>query len=235
MYQIGICDDEPIFTKHITEQIREILSANHISCTIHAFQTLQDLRAHMQHAALDLLILDILLEKENGMDFARQLRKAGCDISIIFITCSMDFVLDGYTVEPSGYLVKPVEPDKLAGTLLRAYEKYRKRQVVIETPTQTLNLNLPEILYLEIMNKKLSIHMLDGTLLEVLLPLSLLLKRLPPEQFVQCHRSYVVSLPSICSIRRYMIELKNHESIPVSKRNYKNVQDALLLWAASQT
>lgn len=235
MYQIGICDDEPIFIKHIAGQIREILSAVNIPCAIHTFQSLQELQAHMHRASLDLLILDILLEKENGMDFAKELRKIGNDISIIFVTSSMDFVLDGYTVEPSGYLVKPVEPDRLAKTLLGAYKKYRNRQVVIETPTQTLCLNLKEILYLEIMDKKLSIHMLDGSVLEAQIPLNLLLKKLPQEQFVQCHRSYVVSLPAVRSIRRYMIELKNHENIPVSKRNYKSVQGALLLWAASQT
>lgn len=233
MYQIGICDDEPIFIQHITGQISGILSAHNIPCKIHSFQTLAELQAHMQHSLLDLLLLDILLEKENGMDFARQLRMAGSDIPIIFITCSMDFVLDGYMVEPSGYLIKPVEPERLTHVLLGAYKKYSKKQVIIETPTQTFSLNLKEILYLEIMNKKLSIHMLDGSVLEALIPLNLLLQKLPGEQFVQCHRSYVVSLPSICSIRRYVIELKNHESIPVSKRNYKRVQNALLLWAAS--
>lgn len=233
MYQIGICDDEPAFTRHLSGLIEKIMASHAIPYEMHIFSNLSKLQSHMQHSTPDILLLDILLEKENGMDYAGQLRKTGCDIPIIFITCSMDYILDGYTVEPVGYLVKPVDPDRLAEALLRAYKKHREGRIVVSSSSQTLNLKLDEILYLEIMDKKLSIHMTDGNVLETIVSLNSFLKRLPAEQFVQCHRSYVVSLPAIRSICRYKIELKNRTVIPISKKCYKNVQNALLSWAAS--
>lgn len=233
MYQIGICDDEPVFIQHAVRKIEEIMHSHGIPCQIHAFQNLAELDAHLQCKSLDLLFLDILFQEDNGMDFARRLKKNGNEIPIIFLTCSMDFVLDGYTVEAVGYLVKPILPDKLAQTLLRAYQKYKKNMVVIQSASQTFSLKSDEVLYLEIENKKLSIHMTDGTVSEALIPLNVLLQKLPPDQFVQCHRSYVISLASVCSICRYVVELKNHEKIPISKKNYKNVQSALLSWTAS--
>lgn len=233
MYQIGICDDEPVFIRHVAGEIEEILLSHGIPYKIYTFQTLSGLDSHLQCASLDLLFLDVLFMEENGMDFARKLRKDGNEIPIIFLTCSMDFVLDGYTVEAAGYLVKPVPSDKLAETLLRAYRKYKKNIIVIQSASQTLSLKLDEVLYLEIENKKLSIHMIDSTVSELQIPLNILLKKLPPKQFVQCHRSYVVSLAAVCSICRYTIELKNHEKIPISKKNYQNVQNALLSWTAS--
>lgn len=233
MYQIGICDDEPVFIQHVVKEIEEILRSHGIPHKIHTFGSLPHLDSYLQCASLDLLFLDVLFNEENGMDFARQLRKDGNEIPVVFLTCSTDFILDGYTVEASGYLVKPVPSDKLEETLLRTYRKYKKNMVILQSSSQTLSLKLDEVLYLEIENKKLSVHMTDGTVLKVQIPLNILLKKLPSEQFVQCHRSYVVSLPTICSISRYVIELKNHEKIPISKKNYRNVQNALLSWTAS--
>lgn len=140
----------------------------------------------------------------------------------------MEFVLDGYTVEPLAYLLKPVERDKLTEALIRAYRKYKKNMMVIQTPSQTVRFQLNEVLYLEICDKTLHIHMSNGTILKAAAHLSSLLEKLPQEQFVQCHRSYVVSLPAVNSICRYAIELKNHETVPVSKTRYKEVHNALL-------
>lgn len=233
MYQIGICDDEPAFTRHLAGLIEEIMSSHRISYEIHIFSDLPGLQRHLEHSGLDLLLLDILLKKDNGIDYAARLRKDGNDIPIIFITCSMDYVLDGYTVEPVGYLVKPIDPDRLTEALLRAFQRHSRGQLVIHSPARTLRLRLDEILYLEIMNKKLSIHMADGSVPEAFLSLSSFCQKLPAGQFAQCHRSYVVALPAIRSIRRYKIELKDHSVIPISKKYYREVQNALLSWAAA--
>ena len=55
---------------------------------------------------------------------------------------------------------------------------------------------------------------------------------LPKDIFVQCHRCYIVSLYAVRSIKRFEITLKNHETIPVSKYSYKEVQEKLQQYAA---
>ena len=55
---------------------------------------------------------------------------------------------------------------------------------------------------------------------------------LPKDIFVQCHRCYIVSLYTVRSIKRFEITLKNHETIPVSKYSYKEVQEQLQQYAA---
>lgn len=182
---------------------------------------------------LSLLILGILLEEENGVQLAKNMRRNGSTIPILFITSSADFVYEGYTAEPVGYLLKPADPEKLEEALLRAYKKHRQKAAVIHTPVQTVSFQLDDVLYMEINDKTLSIHLAAGNVLKAAARLCTLSGILPPEQFVQCHRSYIVSLAAISSICRYSIELKNREIIPVSKKRYKDVQNALLAWAAS--
>lgn len=104
--------------------------------------------------------------------------------------------------------------------------------MVIDTPSQTISFQLDEVLYIDIYDKTLSVHMQNGSVLKVMTSLSSLLKKLPREQFIQCHRSYVVSLAAISSLRRYTVGLKNQETIPVSKKCYKDVQKALLTFLA---
>ncbi len=235
MYQLGICDDEPVFLNHANTLIDEIMKQYGIPCCIHVFRSKQELLSYMQdesNAHLDLLFLDIYLEDGNGMELAKYLRNSGNEISIAFISNSMDFVLDGYMVEPLGYLIKPLERDRIAEVLLRAYKKFERNRMVIHTPSQTVSFRLDEILYLEIHDKILSIHTKNGTVLEAAAKLNDWTGKLPQEQFVQCHRSYVVALSAISSICRYTIMLKNNEKIPVSKKRYKQVLDALLQAAA---
>lgn len=64
--------------------------------------------------------------------------------------------------------------------------------MVIDTPSQTISFQLDEVLYIDIYDKTLSVHMQNGSVLKVMTSLSSLLKKLPREQFIQCHRSYEI-------------------------------------------
>lgn len=233
MYHIGICDDEPVFIKHLGKMVREILSSAGISCLISTFASITELENYLAHSrtSLDLLLLDILMDGKNGMDFARERSLSGRKPPFIFITCTMDFALEGYHVDSLAYLVKPVKETELKKALLKAWKNHQKQTILLPCTGQTVSLSLNDLLYIEVHDKLLSIHMADGTIHQAAIPLKSILEKLPPEQFIRCHKSYVVSLPEICSICRYSIELKNHDRVPVSKSCYTPVQEALIQWA----
>lgn len=233
MYHIGICDDEPVFVKHLENMAGEILSAAGICYQIHTFASVPELENCLAdgRTSIDLLLLDILMEGKNGMDFARGQSASDKKLPFIFITSTMDFALEGYHVDSLAYLVKPVEKEELKRALLKAWKKHQKQTLLLPYTGQAFTLPLNDLIYIEVHDKLLSIHMADGTVHQVSVPLKAVLEKLPPEQFVRCHKSYVVSLPEICSIWRYSIELKNHEQVPVSKSYYTSVQEALMQWA----
>lgn len=51
------------------------------------------------------------------MEYARQLRKRGNRVSIIFITNCADYALEGYGVQPVHFLLKPVTRRQLEDAL----------------------------------------------------------------------------------------------------------------------
>lgn len=232
MYHIGICDDEPIFVSHLKALVNEILTSAGISHRFSLFFDIHELEAYLSdnRMPIDLLLLDILMEGKSGMDFAREQCQSDKKLPFIFITSTMDFALEGYHVDSLAYLIKPVKKEELKKVLFKAWKAYRKQTVLLPCTGQTVSLPLNELLYIEILDKLLSIHMTDGAIYRAAIPLKSILEKLPPEQFIRCHKSYVVSLPEIYAIWRYSIELKNHEQIPVSKSRYMPMQEALMRW-----
>ncbi len=185
-------------------------------------------------ASVDLLLLDILMKEQNGFEFADRLRLRGCQIPLIFITSTMDFALEGYRVNALGYLLKPVQRAELKEALARARRRSQDAAVTLNSPSKTVSFRLREVLYLDIRDKELAVHTADGNVLNISVPPNSLLPKLPPEQFVRCYRSYIVSLSAVSSIWRYGIELKNGETIPLSRSYYAAVQNALMDWTAQQ-
>lgn len=233
MYYIGICDDEPIFLQQVTALTQQILTKEGIPFHIHTFKNTQMLEKYLQAPdnTLNLLLLDIIMDKRNGIEYARMLREQDDEIPIVFISSTMDYALEGYTVDSMGYILKPVKREELRETLLRACKKYQRQNVVLTSASHSVSFQIDDVLYLEVRDKELTIHTADGTVRNISMPLNSLISKLPSEQFVQCYRSYIVSLPAIISIWRYGIELKNHEKIPVSRNYYPAVQNALMNWA----
>ncbi len=235
MYYIGICDDEPIFLENLTEMTKNILAETGIEAHIRTFRGTGELEEYLRtpDTSMDLLLLDILMEGQNGYEFARRLREEGNQLPLVFVTNVIDYAPGGYKVEALDYLLKPVSRRELKEVLLRAYRRYQHQTVVLRSPSHSVSFRVDEVLYLDIHNKELAIHIADGSILHISVPLNSLISKLPPQQFIRCYRSHIVSLPAITSIWRYGIELKNHETIPLSRSYYHAVQNALLNWASS--
>ncbi len=231
-FRIAVCDDEPAFLYNISHLIDGILSLRQIPYTLKCFENAAELSDYIIHepCAFDLILLDILLKEANGVQLASYLRSMGNVASILFISCSSDFLLEGCSVEPIGYILKPVDTSCLEKALLRAYNKLRNHSIVIQTSVSTTIFKPEEFLFVEVTGKTLYIHITTGTFDVPGLPLNHLVSQLPTDSFFQCHRSYVVYLPAIRSIYRYDITLRNGEAIPVSRMRYKPLQEALLDW-----
>ncbi|NMP36553.1 MAG: response regulator transcription factor [Clostridiales bacterium] len=234
MYRIAVCDDEPVFVGQISKMTEDILSAQGESCEIYKYSSAAELKTALEKEpnAFDIVLLDILLGNVNGIKFTEYLRDTGNRVPVIFISSSKDYILDAYCAEPVGYVMKPVDRAKLREALKRAVQRLKPAAVVVDSPSATVSFNLQDVLYIEVFNKNLLLHMLNGTITELSKSLSSVCENLPQDRFVKCHRCYVVALSSVLSIKRYEITLKNNAKIPVSKACYKTVQERLQQYAA---
>ncbi len=218
LIRIAICEDEQILLNRLADQVKSILDRHSIEYTIELFTNGSAL---FIREVFDLLLLDIAMEPINGLKLAEKLRMRGDDSKLIFITAHPQFAIDAYDVQASHYLTKPVDRAKLESVLLKlcaSIRSERKSAIAIRQGTAVRRIPFEQILYLEVINRKIHLHTENEILpfygkLEDLEPAL-------PETFFRCHRSYIVNLSHVQRYDKKDVWLYNEERIPLSKRRY---------------
>lgn len=138
MYHIALCDDEPS-ELHKAKAMLDTYQASHPDYLfeVQEFFAMSALLFAIDSAAVfDLLLLDIYMPEQTGIDGARELREHGFDGSIIFLTTSKDHGVEAFGVEATQYLVKPVEENRFHAVLdklLKRIEEERHRFITLRT------------------------------------------------------------------------------------------------------
>ena len=161
----------------------------------------------------------------NGMDTARKLRDLGVKAPIVFLTASPDFALESYEVEASGYLLKPAEEKQTTAILNRLLKSELRRRISVKCIRQYRYPFVDEILYLESDRHTVTLHMLDGSVLETAEKLGNLEKKIEDPRFLRCHQSFLVNMDHITDVEEEFL-LRNGERVPIRVRGRKDVLDA---------
>lgn len=127
MYEsILIVEDD----ENVTEALNDILSSQNyrISVARNTAQTLDIL----ENDSIDLLILDVHLEEENGYDLCRKVRQFS-DIPIIFLTaCSSEMeLIRGFHSGGDDYITKPFHMQELIVRIQALLRRTAKQNAVI--------------------------------------------------------------------------------------------------------
>lgn len=218
--KIGICDDEREIREDIARRVRRFCA----DAKTLLFADGEELLAYA--GRLDILFLDIQMEPVNGMEAARRLRAAGSDVTIIFVTALEEYVYQAFDVGAFHYLVKPFAQAKFYEVLQRAAEERKQKWdagtveagLVIKKGKRTRRVLLCEILWLEVFNRKIVLHTAEEEI-EFYGRLSEMETRLG-EDFVRCHRAYIVNMRYIVRYDACGITLENGGVIPLAKQKY---------------
>ncbi len=222
MYQIAICENETKILEHLHDLCAEILDEINISYKIETFKNADSLTKILYNrpSDFDLLLLDIVMDGVSGMEFAKQLRSRQNLISIIFITAHEDYLLEGYTVQPLWYLLKPVSRNELATAIQTDLERnHLSKTVILKSGSRYISLDTENVIFIESMNHTLHIHLSDRTL-SIHMTLANAQNIFPSNRFSRCHKSYLVNLHWISDISRTKLQLKSGDILPVG-RNYQ--------------
>lgn len=127
MYQIAVCDDEKSDLQHNIRLTERVMAQAGIPCSIAAYESGQSLLSDVQSGRhFDLLLLDVIMEKLDGMALAAALKQRPDAPDVVFISTDRDMAMQGYRVEARRYLPKPLEPELLREALLHCYGEARR-------------------------------------------------------------------------------------------------------------
>jgi len=119
--KIAVCDDEHQQTEYIKSLVSKWADAKNIKVTIDMFESAEKFKsAWSESKTFDILLLDIEMGGQNGVELARDIRRTDEKLVIIFITGFAEYISEGYDVSALHYLMKPIKADKLFEVLDRA-------------------------------------------------------------------------------------------------------------------
>lgn len=253
-YRIAICDDEDRQLCYLSRLLKNWGTKRQCLLEINQYKSAQGFLFEYGEKPCDLLLLDIGMKGQSGMELAKLLRARGDKLPIVFITGFSEYMAEGYDVEALHYLLKPVKEEKLSEVLDRciASRPYRGG-ILLRGAEGILHVAAEDILYVEAYGRKTLVRMADGSGYACDYGIKAFAERyaggvgagMPgsacsrdtasqQEQFVSCHRSYLANLCHIKAIRKAEIVLDNGEVIPLSRRMYEAVNKAFIRYYARE-
>ena len=172
------------------------------------------------------------------MDAAHKLLEAGCDCTIIFLTSSREYALEGYEVGAFRYLLKPLTYDKLEDTLNPFLRKFRgeARKLPLMVERTPLYIPYSDLYYLSSVMRQTEVHLEKKVLKQssainfqkTIAPL------LSDSRFFLCSKGVIVNLQHVSELEKDHFVLNNGEEAPISRRNLSQAKKTFLDFSLSQ-
>jgi DNA-binding LytR/AlgR family response regulator len=234
---IAVCDDEQRLTEYIKMLVSKWADENNIKINIEMFDSAENFKsARSENKDFDILLLDIQMNGQNGVELAKELRKYDNNLIIIFITALPDYMNAGYDVSALHYLIKPIDEAKFFEILDKAYKNITggiKKFLIINSDNKDYSILFDDIVYIEALRNYTNIVTVDDSQYETKQPISNIEKELD-ESFFRCQRSYIIMLKHIKYISKTDVLLNNGKKISLSRNIYKDLYGAFVNYFKSE-
>ena len=183
--------------------------------TIEAFR-------YISRNTIDMLFVNTDFPSKSGVEFYKNLNK---NLLVVFVSNSKEFAVDAFDLNAVDYLLLPFDLKRFSQTLNKANEIYQIRNKNSNSEEQFLQVRseyslvkiaLVEIVYIETLDDYIKIHIQGKKPVLTLMSIKKALEKLPEKDFIRVHRSYIVPINRIESVRGKVINLGITE-IPIGK------------------
>ncbi len=230
---ILIIEDENRIAKRIERMTKEFFlnTLKNIICV----SSLQEGIEYIQNNELDLVLLDLNLNGENGFDILQ--KSVSESFHTIIISANKHEALIAFEYGVLDFVPKPFNKNRLQ----QAFDRIIKKEEVTTENLQFLAvkkrtgiqlININNVLYIKGAGVYTEIYLNNGK--KELHDKSLeKLSQLLPKTFQRIHKSYLVKINEIKEIivqtgSKYSVELKNKEILPVGRTKYKLLKEKMI-------
>ncbi len=143
-----IVEDEPLAADVIKDYISQVPGLSLTRVCENAFEAMETLRKEK----IDLIFLDINLPKLNGIDFLKAIKTSP---HIILTTAYHQYALEGYELNVTDYLLKPVEFNRFLQAVNKAFDRTNpslaeeKKFYFFNVDKKRIKIHADEIIYIE--------------------------------------------------------------------------------------
>lgn len=208
-------DDEPPALKVIENFCAKVDSVE----LVKTFNKPTEALAHLKKFPVDLIFLDIQMPSMTGLEFHKAIEQ---NTMVIFTTAYSEYAVEGFNLQAIDYLLKPYTFERFQQAVEKAKEfysyQYQKENtqsyLFIRADYSLVKVNIAEILYIEGLDDYLKIHLPGKKPVVARMTMKAIIEKLPANEFIRVHRSFIVPVSKIESIRNKVIQLSGVE-IPI--------------------
>ena len=221
-------DDEPPALRQMKEYISKVPYLNLLA----TFDNAIDSMNYLKENPVDLVFLDIQMESLSGIELLKLLKDKP---SVILTTAFDSYALEAFNLDVDDYLLKPISFERFMKATEKIYNKLLlQKQPITQKPNRKSEnkefffvksefriqrIDFKDILYIEGMKEYLIIKM-ENEKVFTLQSFNEILSSLPALNFIRVHKSYIISLNKINSIRKNKIYV-GEKTIPIGS-TYKD-------------
>ena len=233
--RIGICEDTAADCKILLNMLRKYCTQRGIPLETEQFSNAGSLLKTFTPGKYQIIFLDIYMPGITGMEAAQAIREQDTSCLLVFTTTSEDHALESYGVYAAGYLLKPYTQEQLTEALNWCLENLPPLSQTFEILFERERVSVPlgEIIYIEVFGREAIFHTpkrdfsSNRSLSEI--------EQALPQDFLRCHRSYIVNMHYIQRPEQNSFLLKGGSKVPISVEAGAKIRQRFFDWVFQRT
>lgn len=230
-----IIEDEPLARNLLTDYVNKVPTLNLVQAFSNPLEALEALRV----LSVDILFLDVQMPEITGITLLKVLKNRPL---VVLTTAYSEYALEGYELDVADYLLKPItferflkcvdkimqrlEAETITDTTVTQKQEPASPFVFVKDGTKLVKVWLNEIRYVEGLKDYVTIHTKDQKI-TTLQRMKALEERLPADQFIRVHNSFIVALAAIDVIQKNEVMIGS-TAIPIGdtyRKTFKELVD----------
>ncbi len=238
MLKVILIDDERLARSELKRLLKEFPEVEVVAEAVNAEEGIEKIESLNP----DLIFLDIQMPGQTGFDMLAQLEKAP---QVIFVTAFDEYALKAFEANALDYLMKPVEPRRLADALQKVRKETEgdlsnKRtmlgendRVFVKDGERCWFVRLGDVRLFESVGNYAKVYFGNNKPL-ILKSLNSLEERLDEHLFFRANRKHIVNMRMIEKIEPYfngglLLDLQGGDKIEVSRRQSVKFKEMMSL------
>ncbi|WP_438423503.1 LytR/AlgR family response regulator transcription factor [Aquimarina macrocephali] len=227
-----IADDEPIARQILENYIEQVPNLEVLASCKDAFEVMKIL----QNQSADVLFLDINMPKLSGLSLLKTMQKRP---DVIITTAYPEYAIEGFELSVTDYLLKPFSLERFIQAVIKIQKKNvtdttvvhlsEKEEIAtsvfVKSDKKLIKVPFKDIQYIEAYGNYIKIF--TDTMILTPNTLSDFFDKLPKEDFIRIHKSFVINFNELKLIEGNQLILNNTTTLPIGKSYRKLVLDKI--------
>lgn len=223
---IAVVDDSKTDLELFLKLVGAYGKKHHRAIYIQGFNCGEDFLKEFQKGKFSAVFLDIYMDGINGVETAKAIRQKDEEVRLFFTTTSADHLADGFAVEATHYLFKPLTEEKIREAMHRLRDFFAKEESVIAFPSGSKEILIPknQILYIETIRNGIMIYCRKEAI-PARCSISAAMERLRFDNFLRCHRYSIVHLEAVARVEDDSFVMTDGKRILLRREGRKELKE----------